>query len=79
MANATLPASAENFKHVSLEYQQLKLTIQLLETLVVRALARGHELGDRKLLIILEQVAVFIFKAQYLMDNFEKRSCGIGA
>lgn len=79
MADATLPVSAENFKHVSLECQQLKLTIQLLETFAVRALARGHELGDRKLLIILEQLDVFVFKTLYLLDNLEKRSCGIGA
>ena len=73
MTDAKLPASAENFKHVSLEYQQLKLTIQLLETFAVRALARGHELGDRKLLIILEQLDVFVFKTHYLLDNLEKR------
>lgn len=43
MADAKLPASADFFKQLSLDCQQLKPTIQLLETFVVRALARGHE------------------------------------
>ena len=79
MALSKLPASAEFFKQLSLDYQQLRLTIQLLETFAVRALARGHELGDSQLLLILEQLEVFVLKTQDLLDDLEEPLCVVGS
>jgi len=75
MANIKLPASAEFFKQLSIEYQQLKIVIQLIETFAFRATVRGHELGDSRLLLILEQLEVLVLKAQQLIYDLEKRLC----
>lgn len=72
MANANLPASADFFKQLSLELQQLKITIQALQTFTFRASVRGHELGDNRLLLILDQLEVFVSMANRLLDNLEK-------
>ena len=56
MASAKLHASADFFKQLSLEFQQLNLVIQALETFVFRASVRGRELGDNRLLLILNQL-----------------------
>ena len=71
MAMPTLPAPAALFKGLSLEHQQLRLTVQLLQTFAVRALVRGHELDDQRLVIILDQLEMLLAKAQRLMDEME--------
>lgn len=77
MANVNLPTSVEFFKQLSLDCQQLKLILQILEELVFRALVRGRELGDNRLLILHEQLEVLALKAQHLTDDLEKRLCGV--
>ncbi|OJW51155.1 MAG: hypothetical protein BGO67_12575 [Alphaproteobacteria bacterium 41-28] len=72
MANAKLHASSEFFKQLSLDFQQLKLVIQALETFAFRALVRGHELGDNRLLLILDQLEVFVSTAKHLLEGLEK-------
>jgi len=72
MATPNLPAPAVFFKNLSLEYQQLQLTIQLIQTFVFRAVVRGHELGDQPLLLILEQLEMLLAKAGRLMDEMER-------
>lgn len=72
MVHAKLHASSDFFKKLSLDFQQLKLTIQTLETFASRASARAQELGDRRLLVILNQLEVFLSKAKYLLENLEK-------
>jgi hypothetical protein len=71
MASTTLPASAEFFKQLSLECQQLRITLQLLDTLAFRALVRGRMLNDPPLLLILEQMEICVSKAQDFMDDLE--------
>ena len=76
MAEPRLPAHAEIFKQLSLDCQQLKLILRILEELIFRALVRGRELGDGRLLILHEQLEVFVLKAQQITDDLEKRLCG---
>jgi hypothetical protein len=78
MATANLHISEDFFKQLSLEFQQLKIIIQVLETFTFRATVRGHELGDNRLLLILDQLEVFILTSKRLMDGFEKLLC-VGA
>ncbi len=72
MASAKLHASSDFFKQLSLEFQQLKLTIRTLETFTFRASVRGHELGDNRLQLILGQLEVFISTAKHLLESLEK-------
>lgn len=69
MAAAKLQASPEFFKALSQDFQQLKLTIQLLETFVFRARDRGQELKDNRLLLILDQLEDFVLNAKCLNDR----------
>jgi hypothetical protein len=71
MALSKLPASAEFFKQLSLECQQLRITLQLLDTLAFRASVRGRQLGDQPLLLILDQIEICVSKAQDFMDDLE--------
>lgn len=71
MAIDKLPASADFFKQLSHECQQLKILIQLLETLAFRASVRGKQLGDPPLLVILEQMEICTAKTLQLMDDLE--------
>jgi hypothetical protein len=72
MAYSKLHASPDFFKQLSLDLQQLKLTIHTLETFAFRASVRGHELGDRRLLLILDQLEVFASKTKSLLEGLEK-------
>jgi len=72
MATSKLYASPDFFKHLSLEHQQLTLTIDLLETFVSRALQRSTEVGDARLMLILDQVEVFTFNAKHLSHRLGK-------
>ncbi|MBY0273568.1 MAG: hypothetical protein K2X02_09245, partial [Alphaproteobacteria bacterium] len=76
LARANLHASPDFFKQLSLEFQQLKLTVQILETFIFRASVRGYELGDKRLLLILDQLEIFASKAKYLLERLEKLLCG---
>ncbi len=73
MGEPRLPASAEFFKQLSLEYQQLKFIIHVQENSVVGALIHGCELERQYLLYIIEQLEVLILKTQQLKDKIEKR------
>ena len=72
MATSKLHISPDFFKHLSLEFQHLRLTIQLLETFVSRAIWRGEELGDNRLMLILDQAEVFVQSAKHLNNRLEK-------
>lgn len=71
MALSKLPASAEFFKQLSLECQQLRIMIRLLDELAFQALVRGRMLNDPPLLLILEQMEICSLKAQQLTDGLE--------
>jgi hypothetical protein len=71
MATTNLSASADFFKHLSLECEQLKLTVHILKTFTLRAKVRGQELGDKRLLLILDQLEVFVAHAKYLLECLE--------
>ena len=75
MATAKLPASAEFFKQLCLECQQLKFIIQVIENFAFQALVQRYELENQYLLYILEQLGGLILKTQRLMDELEKRVC----
>ena len=77
MAEPRLSAHAEIFKQLSLDCQQLKLILRILEELIFRALVRGRELGDSRLLILHEQLEVLALKAQQTTGDLEKRLCGV--
>ena len=76
MARANLHASPDFFKQLSLEFQRLNITVQILETFIFRASVRGHELGDKRLLLILDQLETFVTKAKHLLEGLEKILCG---
>ena len=71
MATSKLPASAQFFKQLSLECQQLRITLELLDTLAFRASVRGRQLGDQPMLLILDQMEICVSKAQDFMDDLE--------
>lgn len=73
MAIDKLPASAEFFKQLSHEYQQLRFIIQVQENFAVGALLHGFKLESHYLLSILEQLDILISKAQQLRDEVEKQ------
>ncbi len=73
MAKPRLSVSAEFFKQLSLEYQQLKFIIRVQENFAVGALIHGYELERQYLLYIIEQLEVLILKTQQLKDKIEKR------
>ena len=72
MAVANLHVSSEFFKAHSLEYQQLSHSVQLLGTFANRAWVRGVELGDKRLMIIHDQLDIFISMTKIHMENLEK-------
>ncbi len=72
MAYIKLHASPDFFKQLSLEFQQLNLTIHTLETFAFRASVRGHELRDKRLLLILDQLEVFVSTTKSLLEGLEK-------
>lgn len=72
MALGKLPASADFFKQLSLEYQQLKFIIQVQENFALGSLIHGRELERQYLLYIVEQLGVLILKTQQLRDKVEK-------
>lgn len=72
MAVANLHVSSALFKEISLEYQQLSHSVQLLSTFANRAWVRGVELGDKRLMIIHDQLDVFISVTKHHMENLEK-------
>lgn len=72
MALSKLPASADFFKQLSCEYQQLKFIIQVQENFALGSLIYGRELERQYLLYIVEQLGVLILKTQQLRDKVEK-------
>ena len=77
MATPKLPASAEFFKQLSFEYQQLKFIVQVQENFVLGSLIHGRELETQYLLYIIEQLGVLILKTQQLKDKVEKQLYGV--
>ena len=71
MANSNLSASADFFKQLSLEYHQLEIAAQLLGTYATRALGRGYEVGDKPLMILLEQFEALVALLKRLLDHLE--------
>ena len=72
MAVANLHVSSEFFKKYSLEVQQLSHSVHLLSTFTNRAWVRGHELGDKRLVIIHDQLEIFVSVAKLHLENLEK-------
>ncbi len=72
MAVANLHVSSEFFKQYSLEVQQLSHSVHLLSTFTNRAWVRGHELGDKRLVIIHDQLEIFVSVAKLHLENLEK-------
>ena len=72
MALGKLPASADFFKQLSREYQQLKFIIHVQENFAFSALIHGYECESHYLLYIIEQLEVLILKTQQLKDEIEK-------
>lgn len=71
MAIDKLPASAEFFKQLSLEFQQLKFIVQVLENYAFQAVVRKYECEASYLLHVLEQLGVLALKIQQLKDEVE--------
>jgi hypothetical protein len=72
MAIANLHVSLEFFKEISLEYQQLSHSVQLLGTFANRAWVRGVELNDKRLMMIHDQLDIFVSVTKHHMENLEK-------
>jgi hypothetical protein len=75
MAHAKLHASSDFFKQLSLDHQQLKLVIDIIETFVSRVSVRGYELRDTRLLLLIDQLESFVDAAKSLLEGFEKLLC----
>lgn len=73
MAIDKLPASAEFFKQLSHDYQQLRFIIQVQENFALGALIHGFELENHYLLYILEQLGLLMSKIQQLRGEVEKQ------
>jgi hypothetical protein len=54
------------------EVQQLSHSVQLLGTFTNRAWVRGHELGDKRLVLIHDQLEIFVSVAKNHLENLEK-------
>ncbi len=72
MAINKLHVSSEFFKAHSLEYQQLSHSVHLLSTFTNRAWVRGHELGDKRLVLIHDQLEIFVSVTKHHLENLEK-------
>jgi hypothetical protein len=72
MAVANLHVSSAFFKEISLEYQQLSYSVQLLGTFTNRAWVRSVELDDKRLMLICDQLDIFVSVTKRHMENLEK-------
>jgi hypothetical protein len=72
MAVANLHVSSEFFKALSLEYQQLSHSVQLLGTFTHRAWVRSVELDDKRLMLICDQLDIFVTETKRHTENLEK-------
>jgi len=54
------------------EAQQLTHSVHLLSTFANRAWVRGHELGDKWLVLICYPLDLFVSVTKHHMENFEK-------
>jgi hypothetical protein len=72
MAVANLHVSSEFFKALSLEYQQLSHSVQLLGIFANRAWVRSVELDDKRLVLICDQLDIFVSVAKRHLENLEK-------
>ena len=75
MAHAKLHASSDFFKQLSLEFQQLKRVIEVIDTFVSRVSVRGYHLRDARLLLIIDQRESFVDAAKSLLEGLEKLLC----
>lgn len=75
MAAVKLHVTIEFFKQLSLELQQLKVSLHYLETFTARAVKHGHEGGDQHLLLILDQMELFVQKAKTSWSLLEDLTC----
>lgn len=75
MAHAKLHASSDFFKQLSLDHQQLKLVIDIIETFVSRVSVRGYELRGTRLLLLIDQLEQFVTAAKSLLEGLEKLLC----
>ena len=72
MAVAKLHVSSEFFKAHSLEVQQLSHSVQLLGTFANRAWVRSVELDDKRLMLICDQLDIFVSVTRRHVENLEK-------
>ena len=73
MALGKLPASADFFKQLSREYQQLRLILQVQESFTSSVASYGYEDEGRFLLYIIEHLDLLSFKAQQVKGKVENR------
>lgn len=72
MADSKLPASADFYKQLSHEFQQVGFIVHVLEKFALQALLRGYECEPPYLPYIVEQLDVLVLKTQQLRDDLEK-------
>ena len=72
MAVANLHVSSEFFKAHSLEVQQLSHSVHLLGTFANRAWVRSVELDDKRLMLICDQLDIFVSVTRRHVENLEK-------
>lgn len=73
MANSTLPASADFFKQLSQDYEQLTFILRVQENVAFRAAFHGREPERQLLLYLVEQLENLILKTYQLKDRIEER------
>ena len=76
MAHAKIPASADFFKQLSQEYEQLRFILYVQESFTFGAAIHGYEPESQLLLYLIEQLDVLISQTQKLKDKVEKRLSG---
>ena len=73
MALDKLPASAEFFKQLSQDYEQLRFLLHVQETFTFSAAIHGYEPESQLLLYLVEQLGILMSQTQKLKDKVEKR------
>jgi len=73
MAKPNVPASADFFKQLSQNYEQLRFLLHVQETFAFGAAIHGYEPESQLLLYLIEQLGILISQTQKVMDKVEKR------
>lgn len=73
MAKPNLPASADFFKQLSKDYEQLRFMLRVQEAFTICAAIQDYDVEKQVLPYLIEQLEIFTFKIQQVKDKIERR------